>query len=211
MSLWQRLFAPKAPQQFLVIDVESSGLDPYHDDLLAIAAISCEAEAIVPKDSLYHLLYQATPCINQSLLIHGITPSAQREGASALQVLQALQTLAQGRGLVAFHADFDRVFLEKAMQKAGLGCWSPPWLDLAWALPAVFPEYSEHCETLDFWLAKFQLPLYHRHHACFDAYATAQLFLCLLARLKQKKQADWPKMSRLAARQRALACFVSHR
>lgn len=211
MSLWQRLLTRKVPQQFLVIDVESSGLDPYHDDLLAIAAIACEDAAIIPQKSLYYQLYQAKPSVNESLLIHGITPSAQRQGVPAKQALSALQTAAAGRGLLAFHADFDRLFLEKAMRQAGFGRWSPPWLDLAWVMPALFPEYSEYCETLDFWLAKFQLPLYHRHHACFDAYATAQLFLMALARLDQQKQADWAKMSRLASRQRALACFVVHR
>jgi DNA polymerase-3 subunit epsilon len=207
----QGFFSRAAPKRFLVIDIESSGLDPYHDDLLAIAAIACEQDAIIPKDSFYHLLYQAAPCINQSLFIHGITPSAQRQGTAVLPVLQSLQTAAHGRGMVAFHADFDRVFLEKAMRKAGLGRWSVPWLDLAWLLPAVFPEYSEHCETLDFWLAQFHIPLYHRHHACFDAYATAQLFLSVGAKLKQQQQADWSKMFRLASRQRALARFISQR
>jgi DNA polymerase III epsilon subunit-like protein len=45
----------------------------------------------------------------------------------------------------------------------------------------LFPDAAPHCRHLDDWLTHFGITVYARHGALADAYATAELWLVLLA------------------------------
>jgi DNA polymerase-3 subunit epsilon len=56
-----------------------------------------------------------------------------------------------------------------------------PWFDAAVVAPLLFPDAAPHCRHLDDWLTHFGIAVYTRHGALADAYATAELWLVLLA------------------------------
>jgi len=79
-----------------------------------------------------------------------------------------------------------------------------PWFDAAVVAPLLFPDAAPHCRHLDDWLAHFGIAVYARHGALADAYATAELWLVLLA-AAQRENIDTPhRLQRLLRARRWL-------
>ncbi len=86
--------------------------------------------------------------------------------------------------LVAFHAPFDQAVLDRAARETlGLRLLNP-FIDLADLAPALAPEARLGRAGLDDWLAYFGLRAAQRHRAAYDAVATGELLLILLARAR---------------------------
>ena len=168
--------------RFVVVDVETSGLDPRRDQLLAIGAVVVEAGRLRPGESYDVTVHNPVPSARANILVHGISPDAQTGGQATDAALMEFLKLARHDVLVAFHAGFDRAVLERALREQ-LGVRLPNlWLDAAHLAPALVPEARLASRSLDDWLAYFGLRAHDRHRAVYDAYATAELLLILLAR-----------------------------
>jgi len=168
--------------RFVVVDVETSGLDARRDRLLAIGAVAVEAGRLRPGEAYDVTVHNPVPSARDNILVHGISPDAQTAGCDADAALMGFLELARHDVLVAFHAGFDRAVLERALREQ-LGVRLPNlWLDAAILAPALAPEARLANRNLDDWLAYFDLRAHSRHNAAYDAYATAELLLILLAR-----------------------------
>jgi DNA polymerase-3 subunit epsilon len=181
---WRRrrapsLRAPHAAMRYVVVDVETSGLDTRADRMISIGAAGVERGELRVDDTFAAVLRQSRSSDADNILIHQIGAEAQLSGADPRQTLLDFLEFAGKAPLVAFRAEFDRVMLERAC-KEKLG-FRPtvPWIDLAFVLPALFQ--NAHCGTLDEWLAHFNLEAVDRHDALCDAWATAELLLIALA------------------------------
>lgn len=168
-----------AASRWLVLDVESSGLDPTRDRLLAIAAVAVQVAGpqllVRPGDSFEVVLRQPELAPDKAnILVHGIGVGAQRAGVDPAAALQAFIDFAGDAPLVAFHAAFDRALIERALRGV-LGRKLPnAWLDLADLAPVLRPK--EKAKALDEWLALYGLTVAVRHQAAADTLATAELF-----------------------------------
>ena len=69
------------------------------------------------------------------------------------------------------------MFRREVRLRLGVHAW-PRFIDLASLLSAIFPGTDN--DSLDDWVAHFDLPPVGRHHAIADAYATAQLLMVVL-------------------------------
>jgi DNA polymerase-3 subunit epsilon len=168
--------------RLVVVDVESSGLDPAHDRLLAIGAVAVQGDALMLAQSLEVVLAQPEASSVDNILVHGIGGDAQRTGLPPAQALAAFLEFARRDPLIAFHAPFDRLLIERAL-RARMGLrFDATWLDLAWLAPAVCGARGDRESTLDHWLAAFGIENMARHNALADAAATAQLALAVMAR-----------------------------
>ncbi|MFO1325870.1 MAG: 3'-5' exonuclease [Rubrivivax sp.] len=213
MRWWPWHRRPAAgPGRWVVLDVESSGLDPQHDRLLAIAALGVRVVEgrllVAPGDSFEVVLRQrdadATVPDRANILVHGIGVDAQRTGVEPAQALGAFQAFTAGAPLVAFHAGFDRILLTRALRDVLRRRLDATWLDLAELAPALLPQVNAH--ALDDWLALFGIRVAVRHQAAADTWATAELLQRLwpLA-LAQGCDAGFGALARLAASRRWLA------
>ncbi|HBH40286.1 MAG TPA: hypothetical protein DDX06_18065, partial [Curvibacter sp.] len=79
-------------QRWIMLDVETSGLDPYHDRLLAIAAIALKVDwehkrlSVDLGDSFEVVLRQEQiTAAKDNILLHGIGVQSQREGMDPVQ------------------------------------------------------------------------------------------------------------------------------
>jgi DNA polymerase-3 subunit epsilon len=168
--------------RFVVVDVETSGLDPRRDRLLAIGAVAVEAGRLRPGEGYDVTVHNPVPSARANILVHGISPDAQTAGLAVDVALMGFLELARHDVLVAFHAGFDQAVLQRALREQ-LGIRLPNlWLDVAYLAPALVPETRPGNRNLDDWLAHFDLRAHSRHNAAYDAYATAELLLILLAR-----------------------------
>lgn len=185
LDAWRALPEPDTHElltqaRWVVVDVESTGLDMRRDRLISIGAVAVRGETISFADSFDIVLKQDAVSPTANILVHGIGGTAQREGAPPAEaLLRFLRYLGKSR-LVAYHAAFDEAMIGRAMQ-AYLGFKFKRYaLDLAYLAPALFPEVLPKQRALDDWLAHFGIRDFARHSALSDAYSTAQLLQVLL-------------------------------
>jgi DNA polymerase-3 subunit epsilon len=167
---------PLGQVRWVVIDCETSGLDPVRDRLLAVGAIAVRAGRIEIAESFTALLRQEEPSSPANILVHGLGAEAQRGGLRAADALEGLLAFMDGGVPVAFHAPFDAEVLARALP----GRTPRRWLDLAQLAPALFPDHARTCRGFDEWLRAFGIPPLARHEALGDAFDAAQLLLVLL-------------------------------
>lgn len=172
--------------RLVVVDVETSGLDPRKDRLLAIGACPVEGLRLQPGAGFGALLRQSEASGRDNILIHGIGPQEQAGGILPEEALMGFLEFARKDVLVAFHAPFDRAVLDRAARETlGLRLLNP-FIDLADLAPALVPEARLGRASLDDWLAYLDLRAAQRHRAAYDAVATGELLLILLARARAR-------------------------
>jgi DNA polymerase III subunit epsilon len=185
---------PAWPTRWIVLDVESTGLDSRRDHLLAVAAVAVHlgdgGDRIVLGDSfdavLQHDPHNAEPD-RSNILLHGIGVGRQRSGLPRAQALAAFEAWAGGSPLIAFHAAFDRAMIERARRELGLAALPNPWLDLE-PLAAVLRR-DIRARSLDEWMAALGIVCAVRHQAAADTLATAELLLRVLPALRHAQLA----------------------
>jgi len=195
--------------RWVVLDVESSGLDPQRDRLLAIAAVALRREAesaprVVLTDSFEVVLRQPEVAVDKAnILVHGIGVGAQRQGVEPVQALEAFERWAGAAPLFGFHVAFDEALIQRAM-RAALGRSLPnAWIDLADVAQVVRPDVPGR--SLDQWMEALGIRCAVRHQAAADTLATAELLLRLWPQVCAQKQGqDWRALARLAAQRRWL-------
>jgi len=167
--------------RFVVVDVETTGLLLYRDDLIAIGAIPVEQTLISLTDSFEVVLQQAKPSSNGNILLHGIDGTTQTTGRNPVEALIDFLDYVGKDVLVGFHAGFDRIMITRATKKA-LGIeLENRWLDLAVLAPELLPEHARRASTLDDWTERLGIDNPARHNALADALVTAQLLQVTLA------------------------------
>jgi len=191
LAAWQQqpavdLQTPIEASRYVVVDVESSGLNIHKDRLIAIGAVAVVNGRVAIGDSIEIILQQGQVSTKDNILIHGIGGTAQQGGVPAVAgLLDFLEYLGKDP-LVAFHAAFDEAMIKRALQQfLGLR-FNHVWVDLAHVSPALYPTLATRTRSLDQWMAHFDIENYARHSALADAVATAELMLALGARMKQK-------------------------
>ena len=213
MSLWSRLFnandtAAIDEQRWIVLDVETTGLDMHHDKLLAIAAVALHVAApatprIVLQDSFEAVLHHESPSADKdNILLHGIGVDAQRSGAPVRAVLTSFEHWLGRSPLLAFHADFDRTMIGRAMKAELQRGLHNRWLDLAPVASTLHPDVG--ARALDDWLEHFGIDCAVRHQAAADTLATAELLLRLWPAARRMQCATFAGLSDLARQQRWL-------
>jgi DNA polymerase-3 subunit epsilon len=184
-------------QRWVVLDVETSGMDVARDGLLSVGAVAMGADGCVrPADSLEIVYRQQTASSRQNILVHGIGVEAQLRGADPVEATRAFLDFVGASPIVAFHAPFDRGFLARAVKIFVNQPFDNPWLDLAELAPALEP--AAKLKSLDEWLARYGIPVVARHSAAGDALATALLAARLLPQARRQGAADFSAMQKLA-------------
>jgi len=181
---WRRQSAPSlrtphAATRYVVVDVETSGLDTRADRMISIGAAGVERGELRVDDTFAAVLRQTRSSNVDNILIHQIGGEAQLSGADPEQTLLDFLEYAGKAPIVAFRAEFDRVMVERACREVLGFRPAVPWIDLAVVLPALFQ--TTHCDTLDEWLGYFNLEAVDRHDALSDAWGTGELLLIALA------------------------------
>lgn len=194
--------------RWVMLDVETSGLDASRDRLLAIAAIALRVDwprkqlAIWPADSFEVVLQQESASGRDNILVHGIGAQRQREGTPPAAAFRAFEDYAGTSPLLAFHAAFDRTMIERHA-RAALGA-APPhrWLDMEHLCAATHEHVT--ARSFDQWLQQFSIRCAVRHQAAADTLAACELLLRIWPKVAMEC-ASWRGVERLAARRRWIA------
>lgn len=177
---------PLATQRFVVLDLETSGLDLRRDVVLSIGAVVIEHGAIDLGQQFECTLARPGQAMGASVLIHGIVPSQLVQGVPPADALLAFMDFLGDSPVLAFHAEFDRRMLRRALRDALAYRLRHPFLDIAELAPLLCPDRRPKRGGLDDWAAAFGLYIDQRHHASADALATAQLALILFSHARRQ-------------------------
>lgn len=169
------LTEPHLTTRYVVLDVESSGLDMKRDRLISIGAVAVDGGQLDFADAFQVVLRQEQVSSRENILIHGIGGSAQSEGTEPVEALLSFLGYIGNSPLIAYHAFFDQSMIDKALFEYLGFKLGQTWIDLAWVLPDLFQFRTDGRVALDDWLQHFDIENIVRHNAVSDAYATAQL------------------------------------
>jgi DNA polymerase-3 subunit epsilon len=202
-TLWGDEVARRStvPERWIMVDVETTGLNPAKDRLLAIAAIALHRDPLTKNlrvaigDSFEVVLRQDRPSDRNNILIHHIGEHAQTEGEAPVVALEKFRAWVGASPLLAYHAAFDAEMIRRAYRSHRVSPLKVDWLDVE-PLARLFGGNSR-AKALDDWLAHFNIECAVRHQAASDAFATAELLLRLWPAIRQETQ-TWQGMTRLA-------------
>jgi DNA polymerase III subunit epsilon len=191
-------------ERWVVLDVETSGLDPQTAQLLAVACVGLSVDwqrktlCIAPSDSFEIVIQPRTPVHDENnILIHGIGMQRQQMGLPGWQALPLLRDFLAGAPLLAFHAWFDHIMLDRHFQSELGKPLLNPWLDIEKLCAVTQPDAK--AEDLDQWLSHFNITCPARHEAAADAFAEAEILQCIWPHLIKElgTKPSWQGLKRL--------------
>lgn len=215
LEAWRQLPVARPKQhdltdgRFVVLDVETTGLNLSKDRLISVAAIGITGSGIRIAETFEAILRQEAASTKENILIHGIGGTAQVEGEPPVDALLGFLEFIGKDPLLAYHAAFDGGMIRKAMRQHLGFRFQHRWLDLAFLCPGVFPELAYRYRALDDWTSHFGIPNFARHNAMADSLATAQLGLVVFDAARRRGITtlqgllDLDKVQRMRQRYRA--------
>lgn len=180
---------------YWALDLETSGVDPKTDAILSVGMVPIRDGTVRWGERYYSLVRTeaARAAAPEALRVHHILPE---EVASAPPLEEVHREIARrlAEGLILVHfGKLDVGFLRAAESRLGRKGRFPVVVDTVRLLSRLGHrrrQIEPYAEPLPSDLAKARaelgLPWHLRHHALYDALATAELFLVLRQRLGAK-------------------------
>lgn len=169
---------------FVVLDIETTGLNPKRDHIISLGAIRISQLIIRPCNALGQM-WQSPASVGDSALVHGITDEQLLAGTAPDEALAEFLDFANGAQLVAHHAIIEQQFLRKAFQEYyGQAC-QLPFIDTMQLEKQLVTRRHSVLKNDQYQLVaclqRYQLPAIKAHQAFEDAFGTAYLLLAQLA------------------------------
>jgi DNA polymerase-3 subunit epsilon len=176
--------APAEEIRFVVLDTETTGLDPRRDRLITIGAVAVRGGQIMLDDAFEALLKVAYN--NSSVTVHGITRDEAAGGMDEAEALVLFLDYLRDGVIVGHHIGHDIAVLNNACERhfgVTLKNSSLDTMDLTLHLKdagAFDGLPMTEGFSLDGLCEMFGVVPHDRHTAGGDAFITAQIFLRLL-------------------------------
>ena len=180
--------APVEQVRFVVLDTETTGLDPRRDRVITIGAVAVHEDEILLDDAFEVLLKIAYN--NSSVTVHGITRDEALGGMEELEALALFLDYLLDGVIVGHHIGHDIEVLNCACERhfnLKLRNRSLDTMDLTLHLKddGAFVDRPMAADfSLDGLCDMFGVVPHDRHTAGGDAFLTAQIFLRLLRAAK---------------------------
>jgi DNA polymerase-3 subunit epsilon len=176
--------APIDRVRFVVLDSETTGLDPRTDRLITIGAVGVENGEILLADTFDALI--AVDYNTPAVMVHGVTRDESRRGLQEPEAIERFLDYLGDGVIVGHHIGHDVGTLDAACERHWgfhLENRSLDTMDLTLHLErdgalAGYPPVRQF--TLDALCEMFGVIQYDRHTASGDAFMTAQVFQRLL-------------------------------
>src|SRR5512138_2388791 len=93
---------PATETRWIVVDCETSGLDPDRDSLISLAAVAVKGQRISPRDCFSATLRQERISERANILVHGIGRERQESGLVPAAALSSFLAFAGDCPRVAY-------------------------------------------------------------------------------------------------------------
>jgi DNA polymerase-3 subunit epsilon len=172
--------------RFLVVDTETTGLDPATDEVISFAAIPIDGGRIAAGGLVEGLVRPRRPPAAESVEIHGLLAADLESAPMAPEAITPLARALDGRTPVAHAAWVERTFLHRHLMAVG-SSWPRRVADTALLFRLLWLERGEDdpglCSLASI-AGALGLPSHRPHRAEGDALTTAQAFLALATHLE---------------------------
>ncbi len=175
---------------YIVIDLETTGLNPTSAEIIEIGAVKVSDGQIT--ESFQTLVRCRQPLTLEISTLTGITEDMLADAPPLEAALQALENFAGNLDFwVAHNKDFESAFLNPLLER------QPAWLDTIDLAKIALPQ--ERYFRLGHLIDVLQIEHNRLHRALADAEATARLLLILLNRLLAMPEALWQEWLQICA------------
>ena len=177
---------------YWALDLETSGLDPRSGDILSVGMVPVRGGIVRWGERHYSLVRSDAGRVpsTEAMRVHHILPDEVAAAPTLTEVFDGVTSRLDGAVLLLHFARLDLAFLKDAARRVGRSWRPPPVVDTVRLLSRLghrrrqIEPYAEPLPSdLGKACAEMGLPRQLRHHALYDALATAELFLALRARL----------------------------
>ncbi|HYO01725.1 MAG TPA: 3'-5' exonuclease [Mycobacterium sp.] len=173
---------------FVVIDLETTGLDPRRDHIVSYGAVPIRDGRVKTADSVYGLVHVPGDVPPSSTKFHNLRTQDLEAAPPLAECVATLDELIGDHPVVAHCAWIERSFLRKAFRRSYLP-FSSPIVDTA-VLARLILDVDigpDQAVSLEYAATALGLPVHSPHHALGDAVTTASLFIALASQLERGK------------------------
>lgn len=177
--------------QLLAMDVETTGLDAQAHSIVSIGLLPCTLRRIRCQHAQYWVIKPTSELSGKSVTFHHITHAEILEAPMFEKVFETLLDAMAGKVMVVHYRNIERGFLNQAFLKhlgeelqfpvidtmqleARIHRQKQGWLKRLLRRPQQSIRLADS-------RARYNLPMYHAHHALTDALATAELLQAQIA------------------------------
>jgi DNA polymerase III epsilon subunit family exonuclease len=190
---------PLAEQDIVVLDLETTGLDPARDAILSIGAVRIVRGQIARDRFFYALVDPGRPIPPASTRIHGLTDRDVAGRPTVELVLPELVAYCAGAIPAGHLAAFDQAFLNPLLERLALPAFGPA-LDTLILATVLFPDWPDF--NLEAVAQRLGVPVVGRHTALGDALTSAEVLLRQLPLLAGRGLRSWGEVRRSQQRNR---------
>jgi len=183
--------------EFVVFDIETTGLSPSDDSIIEIGAVLVKGGKELDRFQTF-----ADPGVAIPYKVRELTRIKDSDVAGApsqKDAVSAFLKFAGGRALVAHNADFDVGFIFEACQLHGIP-FDPLYIDTVALARALLPQLKNH--KLDTVADYYGYVDFNHHRANADAAATLHIFLSMLKSLYKAGITDIGQINGYLAKRR---------
>lgn len=168
----------------VVIDIETTGLDPRKARAVELAAVRLTGGKLDTNSAFRRMVNPGAPIPAAATQIHRIDDAAVADASSFAQVWPEFSAALGDAVLIGHTVGFDLAVLARECKRANLTWTPPPSLDTRLLAEIAEPELADYAlESLAAWLG---VEIRDRHSALGDAQAAAQIFQALVPRLRER-------------------------
>jgi DNA polymerase-3 subunit epsilon len=185
---------------YWTLDLETGGLDPKSDALLAVGMVPVRGGAVTLRDAWQSLVRPDVGAVSsESIRTHQLVPADVQAAPPLGDVVAEVDRRVREGVLLVHNARIDVGFLRRAFERCDRSWPRPRVVDTVDLLVRLLkkqrfvdPAAGERPPVLNLSAARRELglPDYQAHDALTDAIATAELFLVLRRRLNARTLRD---------------------
>lgn len=158
--------------EFIVFDLETTGLSPSSDEIIEIGAVKVQNGKII--DTFSEFVHPGREIPSHITELTGISDCMVQDAEEISKILPRFMKFAGNGILVAHNASFDMSFLREACRKQKIEIQNTV-LDTLELSRAMFPELNKH--KLNIVAKHLGVSLENHHRACDDAAAAAGILI----------------------------------
>ncbi|TPG32678.1 3'-5' exonuclease [Mycolicibacterium hodleri] len=184
---------------FIVIDLETTGLDPRRDHIVSYGAVPIRGGRVKTAESVYGLVHVPGDVPPSSVKFHNLRTQDLEAAPPLAECVAVLDDLVGDHPVVAHCAWIERSFLRKAFRRSYLP-FASPIVDTAVLARHILDVDigPDQAVSLEYAANALGLPVHSPHHALGDAVTTASLFIALAGQLEHGKALTTAKLLELS-------------